>query len=111
MPVDEGLAARIRDLLPGDVAITERRMFGGLAFMLDRHMAVAANHSGGVMLRVDPEDADGLVADTAATTVVMQGREMRGWLGLDADDVATDDQLEPWVARAVAFTRLLAPKD
>ncbi len=111
MAHNEELAARIRDLLGDEPGLTERRMFGGLAFLLDRHMAVVSSHTDGIMLRIDPDDADDLVASTPATTAVMRGREMRGWLCLDTDDVATDQVLTAWVARATAFTRTLPPKD
>jgi hypothetical protein len=110
MAYDEKLASRIRDLIGPDPELTEKKMFGGLAFLIRGHMAISASGKGGVLARVDPASADSLVATTNATVAIMQGREMPGWLRLAADDVATDDDLSPWVERGIAYARSLPPK-
>lgn len=85
-------------------------MFGGLAFLIQGNMAVAASGQGGMMVRVDPGESDELVASTPAQVVVMRGRAMPGWLRLTADDVAIQDQLAAWVDRGVGYARSLPPK-
>lgn len=107
---DEDLANRIRETLSGETAITERRMFGGLAFLAGGHLALAASGQGGVMVRVDPADAATLVAKPHVGPMVMRGRTTRGWLRVAAEGVRTSRQLEPWVARGVACARSLPPK-
>ena len=86
MAYDEGLAERLREVMaaPG---VSEKKMFGGLAFLIGGNMAVAASGQGGVLVRVDPEESDELVASTEAHPMEMRGREMRGWLRVDADVV------------------------
>jgi TfoX/Sxy family transcriptional regulator of competence genes len=110
MAYDEDLANRIRELLAGESGVTEKSMFGGLAFLVGGHMAVAASGQGGLMVRVDPEETDTLVAKPHARPFEMRGRPMRGWLRVDDEGVRTKRQLEPWVARGVAFARSLPPK-
>jgi TfoX/Sxy family transcriptional regulator of competence genes len=107
---DEDLANRIRELIAGDPPATEQRMFGGLAFLVGGHMAVAASGQGGLMVRCDPEQTEALLAEPSAQPVVMRGREMAGWLRVDADGVRTQEQLEPWVRRGVAYAGSLPPK-
>ena len=110
MPYDEDLANRIRELVANERGVTERRMFGGLAFLVGGHMSVAASGQGGLMVRVDPDDTDALVAKPHARPFEMRGRPMRGWLRVDADGLRTRRQLEPWVRRGVAYARSLPPK-
>src|ERR1700724_1122104 len=110
MAYDDVLAARIRDLIGPDPELTEKKMFGGLAFLIRGHMAISASGQGGVLVHVDPERSDGLVATTGATIAVMQGREMPGWLRVSADDLATDDDLATWVEIGIAHARSLPPK-
>ncbi len=110
MAYDEALAERIRDLLPDDVEVTEQKMFGGLAFLVGGNMAVAASGQGGVMVRVDPEESEKLVASTKARPMEMRGRTMQGWLRVDTEDVRTKRQLEKWVNRGVGYARSLPPK-
>jgi TfoX/Sxy family transcriptional regulator of competence genes len=110
MAYDEKLAARIRELVAGEKGVAEKKMFGGLAFLVGGHMAVAASGRGGLMVRVDPAESDALVAKTKARVVEMRGREMPGWLRVDADDLKTKRQLETWVARGVGYARSLPPK-
>ncbi len=111
MAYDPDLEGRIRQLVADEPDLSERRMFGGLAFLLAGHMAVAASGQGGLMVRVDPESADDLVttADGVAP-MEMRGRTMRGWLRVAPDVVATDPELAGWVAIGVARARSLPPK-
>jgi TfoX/Sxy family transcriptional regulator of competence genes len=110
MAYDEKLAARIRELLAQEPGLTEQKMFGGLAFLVGGNMAVAASGQGGLLVRVDPDQSADLVASTPATPMEMRGREMAGWLRVDAEGVRTKRQLEPWVKRGVAYARSLPPK-
>jgi TfoX N-terminal domain len=110
MAYDEALAVRIRDLIGPDPELTEKKMFGGLAFLIRGHMAISASGQGGVLVHVDPARSDDLVAATAATVAVMQGREMPGWLRVAADDVATDDALAEWVEIGIGHARSRPPK-
>ena len=110
MAYDEDLANRIRELIAGDPDVTERRMFGGLAFLVGGTMSVGASGQGGLMVRVDPEDTEALVARPHARPFEMRGRALQGWLRVDAEGVRTKRQLEPWVKRGVAQARSLSPK-
>lgn len=108
MAYDEDLADRIRVLVSDDVNLVEQRMFGGLAFLVNGNMAVAASGEGGLLVRVDPNDADAWCDDDRVTPMVMRGREMRGWLRVLTDLDA--HALEQWVSRGVAYARSLPPK-
>ena len=110
MAYDEKLADRIRELLPDDAAVTEKKMFGGLAFLVGGNMAVSASGQGGLMVRVDPAESAGLVANTSARPMEMRGRPMRGWLRVDTEDVRTKRQLATWVTMGVAYARSLPAK-
>jgi TfoX/Sxy family transcriptional regulator of competence genes len=110
MAYDEDLANRIRELIAADADVTEQRMFGGLAFLVAGNMSVAASGQGGLMLRVDPEDTEALLANPHTREFEMRGRAMRGWLRVDSDGVRTKRQLEPWVRRGVEYARSLPPK-
>ncbi len=110
MAFDEDLANRVRELVSGQPDLTEQRMFGGLAFLVAGNMSVAASGQGGLMVRVEPEETEGLVAKPNARPMEMRGREMKGWVRVDAEGVRTKRQLEPWVKRGVAFARSLPPK-
>src|SRR3954464_9538874 len=110
MAYDEALAERIRELVAGEHELTEKQMFGGLAFLIGGNMSVAASGQGGLMVRVDPKETDALVAEPHARPFEMRGREMQGWLRVDDEGVGTRQQLEPWVRRGVAYARSLPPK-
>ena len=110
MAFDEELAGRIRQLIGGDPELTEKKMFGGLAFMIRGNMAIAASSQGGAMVRVDPAQSDSLLATTTATLVQMRGRDMPGWLRVSSDDLRTDEQLAPWVELATGYARSLPPR-
>ena len=110
MAYDEALAERIRELLAGERGVTEKKMFGGLAFLVNGNMAVAASGQGGLLVRVDPEESAALVRKTGARPMEMRGRQMSGWLRVDADAVGAKRQLATWVERGVSFARSLPPK-
>jgi TfoX/Sxy family transcriptional regulator of competence genes len=110
MAYDEALAARIRELVGGEDGVSEMKMFGGLAFLINGNMAVSASGQGGLLLRVDPEQGEALGAEVHAEPFVMRGRAMAGWLRVAPEAVADDDGLKRWAARGVAYARTLPPK-
>ena len=110
MAYDEQLAQRLRLLVADEDGVSEQRMFGGLAFLVNGNMAVAASGQGGVLVRVDPEQSDDLVRSTPAEPMEMRGRQMAGWLRVEAADVVADDDLGAWVRRGVAYAGTLPPK-
>jgi len=110
MAYDEDLANRIREILATDPDITEKRMFGGLAFLIGGHMSVSASGQGGLLLRCDPAETEALRAKPGAGPFVMRGKAMDGWLRVEQDAVKTKRQLERWVARGVGYARSLPPK-
>ena len=110
MAYDEDLADRIRELLGEQTGITEQRMFGGLAFLVRGNMAVAASGQGGLMVRVDPDESDQLVAKTAARPMEMRGRAMHSWLRVGSEHVRTKRELRKWVDRGTTYARSLPPK-
>ena len=110
MAYDEDLADRIRELLLDEPDVAEKKMFGGLAFLIGGNMAVAASGQGGVLVRVDPAKSDRLVATTSARVAVMRGRAMHGWLRVSSDDVRTKRRLAKWVGLGTTFARSLPAK-
>ena len=110
MAYDEQLAERIREMVEGEPGLTEKRMFGGLAFLVGGNMAISASGQGGVLVRVDPAQTDELVAKTDAYVAVMRGTPMAGWLRVDADHLRTKPQLTKWVKLGVAYARSLPAK-
>jgi TfoX/Sxy family transcriptional regulator of competence genes len=110
MPYDEDLAERIRELLADEPGVVEKRMFGGLAFLIGGNMAVAASGQGGLMVRVEPDETDALLAEPHAAPFEMRGRSMSGWLRVADEGVASEDELAPWVRRGVAYARSLPAK-
>jgi TfoX/Sxy family transcriptional regulator of competence genes len=110
MTYDEGLADRIRELVAGEKGLSEKKMFGGLAFLIRGNMAVAASGQGGILVRVDPDATDKLVSTTKAERMVMRGRAMDGWLRVGAADVKQRRQLTTWVQRGVTYARSLPAK-
>jgi TfoX/Sxy family transcriptional regulator of competence genes len=110
MAYDEDIAERVRELVGGQAGLTEKKMFGGLAFLLDGNMAVAASGQGGLLVRVDPAQSDALLATTSARLMEMRGRQMRGWLRVDSEHVRTKRELERWVELGTAYARSLPAK-
>jgi TfoX/Sxy family transcriptional regulator of competence genes len=110
MAYDKDLANRIRELVAGEDGVTEKKMFGGLAFLIGGNMAVTASGRGGLMARVDPDDSEALVRKPHCERMVMRGREMDGWLRVASEGVRTKRQLEPWVKRGIGYARSLPAK-
>jgi TfoX/Sxy family transcriptional regulator of competence genes len=110
MAYDTELADRIRELVAAEKGVEEKRMFGGLAFLINGNMSVAASGHGGLMVRVPPDETDKLVARQHVEPMVMAGRETRGWLRVLADGVKTKRQLQSWVSRGVDYAKTLPPK-
>lgn len=110
MAYDADLAGRVRELVAAEAGLTEKRMFGGLAFLLGGHLAVAASGQGGLLVRCAPEATADLLSRPHTRPMEMQGREVDGWLRVDAEGVRTKRALEPWVRRGVAHARSLPPK-
>jgi TfoX/Sxy family transcriptional regulator of competence genes len=107
---DEDLANRIRELILAEPGVTEKKMFGGLAFLINGNMSVSASGQGGLLLRVDPDESDALLGKPHANPFEMRGRQMQGWLRVGAEGVRTKHQLERWVARGVSYARSLPSK-
>ncbi|MFZ1162996.1 TfoX/Sxy family protein [Mycobacterium sp.] len=110
MAYDTDLAARIRELLGPLRGVDEKRMFGGLAFLINGNMSVAVSRQGGLMVRVPPDDTEKLLARAHVSPMVMAGREVRGWIRVDADGVKTKRQLTGWVTRGIDYARALPSK-
>lgn len=110
MAYDVDVADRVRELLAGEQDLTEKKMFGGLAFLVAGRMAVAANGQGGLMVRVDPAKSDKLTRTTNARFMEMRGRTMRGWLRIDHRDLRTKRELAKWVSLGTTYARSLPKK-
>jgi TfoX/Sxy family transcriptional regulator of competence genes len=110
MAYDEDLANRIRELVGSERGVEEKRMFGGLAFLINGNMSVAASGRGGLMVRVRPDETAKLLERDHVAPMVMAGRETRGWLRVDDDGVKTKRQLQSWVTRGVDYAKSLPPK-
>jgi TfoX N-terminal domain len=110
MAYDEELANRVREVVEGEAGLTEKRMFGGLGFMIRGNLAVSASGQGGLLVRVDPGQTEALVAEEHVRRFEMRGREMDGWLRVDALAVETDRALKRWVGHGVTYARSLPPK-
>ena len=110
MAMDADLANRLRAIVSSETGRREQRMFGGLAFLINGHMAVAASREGGLLLRVDPERTDALLRRDHARPFVMRGRPLDGWLRVEADGVRTERQLAGWARIGIDYARSLPPK-
>ena len=110
MAYDEELAERIRELLATDHDVVEKKMFGGLAFLIGGNMSVSASGQGGLLLRCDPEETDALISQPHVNRFEMRGRQMDGWLRVDAEAVESRDELARWVAVGVDYARSLPTK-
>ena len=110
MPYDEDLANRLRELLADEDGITEKKMFGGLAFLLHGHMSVSASGRGGVLARIDPAETEAMLKKAHVSRMEMGGRTMDGWLRVAPDGIKTKRQLEPWVKRSLGYVKTLPPK-
>ena len=110
MAYDEDLALRLRELLADEDAVTEKSMFGGLAFLLRGQMSVSASRTGGLLVRIDPADTEAAVARPGAARMEMGGRTMDGWVTVAPGELKTKRRLAAWVKRSVAFVNTLPPK-
>ena len=110
MAYDEDLADRIRELVRDEAGVTEKKMFGGLAFLIGGNLAVAASGSGGLMIRVDPALSNSLVTETSARLVEMRGRQMSGWLRIGAEGALVGSELARWVELGTSYARSLPAK-
>lgn len=110
MPYDKELAERIRALLGAEPNLTEKKMFGGLAFLIGGKMAIAASGQGGILVRVDPKETDKLVSRSKAEIAIMRGRPMDGWLRVAPEHLRTKRQLARWATIGTTYARSLAPK-
>ena len=110
MAYDEDLANRVRELIGADRDLSEKKMFGGLAFLIRGNMAIAASGQGGLLIRVDPEKSDSVVASGQAELAVMQGRAMPGWLRVGVEQVKTKRALDKWVQLGTGYARSLPAK-
>jgi TfoX/Sxy family transcriptional regulator of competence genes len=110
MAYDEELAKRVRRVVQDEPGLSERRMFGGLAFLVNGNMAVSASSQGGLLLRVDPDQTESLADARHVRRFRMRDREMNGWLHVDAEVLETDDDLRRWVAHGLTYARSLVAK-
>ena len=110
MAYDEDLANRLRELLASEDTVTERKMFGGLAFLVDGNMSVSASRNGGLLVRIDPVDTDACLARPHVELMTMGGRTMDGWVTVAPDGVKTKRELTAWVKRSLTFVRTLPAK-
>ena len=110
MAYDEHLANRIREVVQGEPGLTEKPMFGGLAFLVHGNLAVSASSQGGLLLRIDPGTAGSLVDEEHVRRFRMGGREMGGWLHVDVERLEGDDELRRWVNHGLDYARSLPSK-
>jgi len=110
MAYDEDLADRLRELLADEVAVTEKKMFGGLAFLMNGNMCVSGSRKGGLLVRIDPADTDAALARPHVALMKMGGRTMAGWIIVAPDGVRTRREVAAWLKRGVAFAKTLPPK-
>jgi TfoX/Sxy family transcriptional regulator of competence genes len=110
MAYDEDLANRLRELLADQEAVTEKKMFGGLAFLLHGNMSVSASRNGGLLVRIDPAETDAALARPHVELMAMGGRTMDGWITVAPEGLKTKRELAGWVKRSVAFVKTLPPK-
>ena len=110
MPYDQELADRIREIVGPEQGLTERRMFGGLAFLINGNMAVSASSQGGLLLRIDPSETEALTSHAHVRRFEMRGREMDGWLRVGEEALEPDDELRRWVDKGLTYARSLPAK-
>jgi len=110
MAYDKELAERVRALLVFEPDVVEQKMFGGIGFLIGGHIAVGVSGQGGLLMRCEAEETAALVARPHVESFVMRGRAMNGWVRVDAEGVAEDEELKPWVEHGVGLARSLPPK-
>jgi hypothetical protein len=109
MAVDEELAGRVREALGGVDGLAEKRMFGGLAFLVNGNMAVGV-HGDDLIVRLAPEQTEQALSEPDVRVFDMTGRPMKGWVLVGAGATASEDGLGAWVTRGVDFAESLPPK-
>ena len=110
MAYDEDVADRVREQLADEDAITEKKMFGGLAFMLAGNMAVGISNRSELMVRVGPDGADDALERPHAHQMDMNGRPMTGFIAVSGEGFESDGDLADWVRRGVGYARTLPAK-
>jgi TfoX/Sxy family transcriptional regulator of competence genes len=110
MAYDEDLANRLRELLADQEAVTEKKMFGGLAFLLHGNMSVSASRNGGLLVRIDPAQTEAALARPHVELMAMGGRTMDGWITVAPEGLKTKRELAAWVKRSVAYVKTLPRK-
>ena len=110
MAFDQELAGTLRELLAQERKVTEKKMFGGLAFLVNGNMCVSESGKGGMLVRIDPAETKAALARPHATLMVMGGRSMDGWIRIAPAGVSTKRQIEPWLRRSLAYVKSLPPK-
>ncbi len=110
MAYDENLADEIRELVASEPGVEEKRMFGGLAFLVNGNMSVAVRGQGGLLVRVPADELDKVLRRAHVSPMVMAGRDVRGWVRVEPAGMRTKRQLEGWVARGVGYARSLPAK-
>jgi TfoX/Sxy family transcriptional regulator of competence genes len=111
MAYDERLADEIRERLAAvDGEVIEKQMFGGLAFIVDGNLAIAASRRGGLLVRTDPDDAEETLALPGVEPMETRGRPMPGWVFVEADALAAEADLDAWIGRALTFVATLPAK-
>jgi hypothetical protein len=106
---DEAIADRVRGALPGGEGLAEKRMFGGIAFLLNGNMCCGI-HGDELIVRLDPERAEDALGEPHVRVFDLTGRPMKGWVLIAPDGIATDGDLRSWVGRGVKFARSLPAK-
>ena len=109
MAYDEGLAQRIREVLDGSTGVDEKKMFGGIAFMVEGNMCVGVLREE-LMVRVGPDRYQDSLAQPDAREMDFTGRAMKGMVYVGVDGIDSDDDLKSWVDRGLAFVTTLPPK-
>ena len=109
MAYDEGLAQRIRELLPGDKSLVEKKMFGGVGFNLQGNMACGVNKDD-LIIRVGPDGYDEAVVRPNARPFDFTGKPMKGWIMVGPEGYESDQDLQVWVEQGIVFALSLPPK-
>ena len=110
MAYDDELADLVRALLKGQRGLEEKRMFGGIGMMLNGNMAVAVRGKGGLLVRIDPDDADEALREPGAKLMKMRGKTMRGWVTVDPKTCTRRADVQRWVKRGVTYAKSLPKK-
>jgi len=110
MAYDSSIAQRIRAVIAEEKGISEKKMFGGLAFLVHGNMCVAASGQGGMLVRIDPADAKWALTRPHATRMKMGGRSMDGWIRVAPEGARSTREIGAWVRRSLAYVRTLPPK-